>query len=465
MVFSTPLFLFFFLPVTLAIYYLVPVRWRNAVLLLASLLFYFWGERLYTVIMLLSTVVDYTHGMLVERFKRAGKLKKARLAVASSMIFNLSILFFFKYWDLLAGTLQGLGLRFVPVLGVHLPIGISFYTFQTMSYTVDVYRGDAKLQRNPISFGAFVTLFPQLIAGPIIKYKELGSQLDERSCTVERFAAGVERFTVGLAKKLLLANNFGALWDFFKAAPTLSVGGAWLGVLAFSLQIYFDFSGYSDMAIGLGRMLGFEFPENFRYPYIARSVTEFWRRWHISLSTWFREYLYIPLGGNRCSRAKWVRNLFLVWAATGFWHGASWNYLLWGLYYFVWLLLEKLVLGKLLDRLPGFLRRCYVALILLLGWAIFALEDFSRLRAYLGAMFGLGGTALWSGVTGYELLNYLPMLLVGLLGATPLAAECFRRLPAGWQRLLRPALLLAGLLLCTAYLVAGTYNPFLYFRF
>ena len=465
MVFSTPLFLFFFLPVTLAAYYLVPRRLRNAVLLLASLLFYFWGERLYSVIMLLSTAVDYTHGMLVDRFLRAGKKKKARWAVASSMVFNLGILFFFKYWDLLAGTLQGLGLTFVPVLGIHLPIGISFYTFQTMSYTVDVYRGDAKVQRNPITFGTFVTLFPQLIAGPIIKYKELGEQLDERTCSVDRFASGVDRFTVGLAKKLLLANNFGQLWDFFKSASALSVGGAWLGVLAFSLQIYFDFSGYSDMAIGLGRMLGFEFPENFRYPYTARSVTDFWRRWHISLSTWFREYLYIPLGGNRCSKVKWIRNLFLVWAATGIWHGASWNYLLWGLYYFVWLLLEKLVLGRLLQRLPGFLRRVYVVVILLVGWAIFALEDFAQLRVYLGAMFGFGGAALFSGAAGYELMNYLPMLIVGILGATPLASSCFRQLPEGCRRWVRPVLLVLGLLLSTAYLVAGTYNPFLYFRF
>ncbi len=465
MVFSTPLFLFFFLPVTLAAYYLVPRRLRNAVLLLASLLFYFWGERLYSVIMLLSTAVDYTHGMLVDRFLRAGKKKKARWAVASSMVFNLGILFFFKYWDLLAGTLQGLGLTFVPVLGIHLPIGISFYTFQTMSYTVDVYRGDAKVQRNPITFGTFVTLFPQLIAGPIIKYKELGEQLDERTCSVDRFASGVDRFTVGLAKKLLLANNFGQLWDFFKSASALSVGGAWLGVLAFSLQIYFDFSGYSDMAIGLGRMLGFEFPENFRYPYTARSVTDFWRRWHISLSTWFREYLYIPLGGNRCSKVKWIRNLFLVWAATGIWHGASWNYLLWGLYYFVWLLLEKLVLGRLLERLPGFLRRVYVVVILLVGWAIFALEDFAQLRVYLGAMFGFGGAALFSGTAGYELMNYLPMLIVGILGATPLASSCFRQLPEGCRRWVRPVLLVLGLLLSTAYLVAGTYNPFLYFRF
>ena len=341
MVFSTPIFLFVFLPLTLLVYHLAPRKWRNGVLFLVSLLFYFWGERVYTVIMLLSTAVDYTHGLLVERFLRAGKRRRAKLAVASSMLFNLGILLFFKYWDLFAGTLQGLGLHVLPVLGIHLPIGISFYTFQTMSYTVDVYRGDARAQHSPITFGAFVTLFPQLIAGPIIKYKELGDQLNERTGSVERFSAGVERFTVGLAKKLLIANDLGQLWEICKTTSQPTVAGAWLGVLAFSLQIYFDFSGYSDMAIGLGRMLGFEFPENFRYPYVARSVTDFWRRWHISLSTWFRDYLYIPLGGSRCAAWKWIRNLFLVWAATGLWHGASWNYLLWGLYYFVWLLVEK----------------------------------------------------------------------------------------------------------------------------
>ena len=465
MVFSTPLFLFAYLPVVLLLYYLAPLKWRNFVLLLASLFFYFWGERIYTVIMLASTLVDYTHGMLVDRFKRAGNMKKARMAVASSMIFNLGILFFFKYWDLIASGLQSLGLSFVPVLGIHLPIGISFYTFQTMSYTVDVYRADAKVQKNLITFGTFVTLFPQLIAGPIIKYKELGEQLDQRTCTADRFAAGVLRFTVGLAKKLLLANNIGQLWDICKGSSSLSVAGAWLGVLSFSLQIYFDFSGYSDMAIGLGKMFGFEFSENFRYPYVADSITDFWRRWHISLSTWFREYLYIPLGGNRCSKAKWIRNLFLVWAATGIWHGASWNYLLWGLYYFVWLLAEKLFLGKLVNKLPGFFRRLYVIVILLVGWAIFALEDFGQLGRYLAVMFGLGGAPLFDPLAGYELRNYLAVLIVGILGSTPLAADLFRKLPEGCRTWARPVLLVLGLALCTAYLVAGTYNPFLYFRF
>ena len=291
MVFSTPLFLFYFLTAVLLVYYLVPLRLRNLVLMAASLFFYYWGEQGYTVIMLLSTAIDYTHGLLVRRFKDRGQDHLARLAVASSVFFNLAILFFFKYWDFLARSMQSVGLGFMPVLGISLPIGISFYTFQTMSYTIDVYRGDAKAQKSIIGFGTFVTLFPQLIAGPIIKYKDLDDQLETRTHSLERFASGVERFVVGLAKKLLIANNLGQLWDACKALGEgeLTVLTAWLGILAFAFQIYFDFSGYSDMAIGLGRMFGFEFMENFNYPYISKSITEFWRRWHISLSTWFRE--------------------------------------------------------------------------------------------------------------------------------------------------------------------------------
>ena len=342
MVFSTPLFMFYFLVLTMGIYFVVPRRFRNLVLLVSSLFFYYWGERDYVMIMFISTVIDYTHGMIVERCKEKGNLTGAKWAVGSSIVFNLALLIFFKYWDFLAGSLQVIGIP-APILGIHLPIGISFYTFQTMSYTVDVYRGDTRAQRSILNFGTFVTLFPQLIAGPIIKYKDLGDQIDQRTTSADKFAAGVQIFMVGLGKKLLLANNVGQLWDAYKAmAPEqLTVAGAWLGVVAFSLQLYFDFSGYSDMATGLGRMFGFDFLANFNYPYISKSVTEFWRRWHISLGTWFREYLYIPLGGNRCSKGRWVFNLLAVWAATGIWHGASWNYLLWGLYFFVLLMVEK----------------------------------------------------------------------------------------------------------------------------
>ena len=464
MVFSTPLFLFYYLTLVLLIYYVTPVRLRNLVLLLASLFFYYWGEQGYTVIMLASIAIDYTHGIIVHRCKERGNDKGARLAVASSVIFNLAILFFFKYWDFAARSLAAAGMGVLPVLNISLPIGISFYTFQTMSYTIDVYRGDARVQKNIIHFGTFVTLFPQLIAGPIIKYKDLDDQIDSRSHGIDRFASGARRFVVGLAKKLLLANNLGQLWDVFKATPTqeLTFLGAWLGIIAFAFQIYFDFSGYSDMAIGLGRMFGFEFMENFNYPYISRSITEFWRRWHISLSTWFREYLYIPLGGNRCSKGRWLLNLLIVWAATGIWHGASWNYLFWGLYFFCLLILEKLMLGKWLKKCPAVVQHLYVMVLVLVSWAIFALEDLSHLGAYLKVMAGWNSPSLLNGQTLYYLRSYLPVLLLASFAATPLGAKAWSRVTNGTIRLI---VLVLGLILCIAYVVASTYNPFLYFRF
>ena len=467
MVFSTPIFLFYFLALTLLVYYLVPRKGRNVVLLISSLFFYYWGEREYVAIMFLSTAIDYTHGMLVERCKNKGNDKGARLAVASSIIFNLALLLFFKYWDFLAGSLQAMGLTFMPVLGIHLPIGISFYTFQTMSYTIDVYRGDTRAQRSIINFGTFVTLFPQLIAGPIIKYKDLGDQINERTTSTEKFASGVQMFMVGMAKKVLVANNVGMLWEAYKAmtAGELTVLGAWLGVIAFTFQIYFDFSGYSDMAVGLGRMLGFEFLPNFNDPYISKSITEFWRRWHISLSTWFREYLYIPLGGNRCSKPRWMFNLLVVWAATGIWHGASWNYLIWGLYFFVLLMLEKFFLLKVLNKAPAVVGHIYTLFFVVVSWAIFAIEDFAQLGAYLKVMFGLGGVPLVDAQLGYYVTSYLPILLVAAVASTPLGAKLYHKLKPRAAEVVCTALVLAGLVVCTAYLVDGTYNPFLYFRF
>ena len=467
MVFSTPIFLFYFLALTLLVYYVVPRKGRNVVLLISSLFFYYWGEREYVAIMFLSTAIDYTHGMLVERCKKKGNDKGARMAVASSIIFNLALLLFFKYWDFLAGSFQAMGLTFMPVLNIHLPIGISFYTFQTMSYTIDVYRGDTRAQRNIINFGTFVTLFPQLIAGPIIKYKDLGDQINERTTSTEKFASGVQIFMVGMAKKVLVANNVGMLWEAYKAmaAGELTVLGAWLGVIAFTFQIYFDFSGYSDMAIGLGRMLGFEFLPNFNYPYISKSITEFWRRWHISLSTWFREYLYIPLGGNRCSKPRWMFNLLVVWAATGIWHGASWNYLIWGLYFFVLLMLEKFFLLKVLSKAPALVGHIYTLFFVVVSWAIFAIEDFAQLGSYLKVMFGLGGVPLMDAKLGYYVTSYLPILLVAAVASTPLGAKLYHKLKTPAAEVVCTVLVLAGLVVCTAYLVDGTYNPFLYFRF
>lgn len=466
MVFSTPYFLFLYLPAVLLLYYISPLKWRNLVLLVVNLIFYGWGEPVYIVIMFASIAIDYTHGMLVARNKAKGNWRGAKLAVASSVVFNLALLFFFKYWDFIAKTLEGMGLGFMPQFGLELPIGISFYTFQTMSYTIDVYRGDARVQKNIVTFGTFVTLFPQLIAGPILQYKDLDAQLEHRDHSVEKFASGVQRFCVGLAKKVLLANNLGKLWDVYLATPghELTTLGAWLGIIAFSLQLYFDFSGYSDMAIGLGRMLGFEFLENFNYPYISKSATEFWRRWHISLGSWFREYLYIPLGGNRVGKGRLMFNLLIVWAATGIWHGASWNFLIWGLYYCFFVVLEKLWLGKYLKKAPAALAHLYGIFIVVVGWAIFAVEDFTAMGLYLKAMFGIG-VSLVNGDALYYLFNYLPMLIVACVAATPLAAKVWHKIPAKVWKPALPVLVCLALVLATAYLVDGTYNPFLYFRF
>ena len=467
MVFSTPYFLFLYLPIVLLLYYLVPLKWRNLVLLIVSLAFYGWGEPVYILIMLASIVIDYTHGMLVQRGKTTGNRKLAKGAVISSVVLNLGLLFFFKYWDFIAGNLAAIGLNFMPVLGLELPIGISFYTFQTMSYTIDVYRGDARVQKNAVTFGSFVTLFPQLIAGPILQYKHLDAQLESRDHTADKFASGVQRFTVGCAKKVLLANAIGQLWDVYLATPTaqLTTLGAWLGILAFSFQLYFDFSGYSDMAIGIGRMLGFDFLDNFNYPYLSRSATEFWRRWHISLGSWFREYMYIPLGGNRVSKPRLIFNLLIVWAATGIWHGASWNFLFWGLFYFVLLVFEKFWFGKVLEKLPRWIGHVYGLLLIMVGWTIFAVEDLTQLGGYLKAMFGFGGNRLLDSAFLYNLRNYLPILIIAAIASTPLAKNLWHKLSSKAQKVLLPVLILLGLVLATAYLVDGTYNPFLYFRF
>ena len=473
MVFSTPIFLFYFLALTLLVYYLVPRRLRNPVLLCASLLFYFWGERVYTVIMLLSTAIDYTHGMLVERCKARGNDRGARMAVASSMVFNLALLFFFKYWDFLAGSLQAVGLGFMPVLNIHLPIGISFYTFQTMSYTIDVYRGDARAQRSIVNFGTFVTLFPQLIAGPILKYKDLGDQIDQRDCTAEKFASGVQIFMVGMGKKVLLANNVGLLWERYKALPPdqLTVAGAWLGVIAFTFQIYFDFSGYSDMATGLGRMLGFEFAPNFRYPYISRSITEFWRRWHISLSSWFRDYVYIPLGGNRCSRARQIRNILTVWLLTGLWHGAAWTFILWGLWFCLLLLGEKFLWGHFLEQLPSPIRWACTMLAVILSWVLFRAADLGQAWAYLGAMFGQTTGLAQDGQAVYYLLQFWPEWILALIAFLPvkqwLQSWLEARGAAGQTLALwAPRVLAPGLLVLSyGLLVTGSFNPFIYFQF
>ena len=475
MVFSSLTFLFAYLPLTLLVYFLAPLKWRNLVLLAVSLVFYGWGEPVYITIMVLSILIDYTHGLLVEKYRADDK--KARRFVAQSVVFNLLLLGFFKYWDFLADNLfllTGLNLpASLTLLGVTihlrnipLPIGISFFTFQTMSYTIDVYRRDAPVQRNIVNFGAFVTMFPQLIAGPIVKYKTVAEDLDHRANTAEDFALGACRFCVGLAKKVLLANSIGALWDAQLAAQRageLTVAGGWMGLLAFGFQIYFDFSGYSDMAIGLGRIFGFHFNENFDYPYLSASVTEFWRRWHMSLTSWFREYLYIPLGGNRGGTAKTLRNILIVWFCTGFWHGASWNFILWGLYFAGWLILEKYVLKGVLAKTPAWVKHLYTLIVVFVGWGIFAMEDLSVCGAYLTNCFG--GAPLWSALDGYTLRSYAVTFLVLIVASTDLGKRCWQRLPQRVRQVLTPILMLLALIVSTAYLVDGSYNPFLYFRF
>lgn len=470
MVFSSLIFLFRFLPAMLLVYYICPRRLKNTALFLGSLIFYAWGEPVYVCLMLFSTVVDYIHGLLAERFVDRGQRGRARLVVASSVIINLALLGFFKYADFLMGIVNEVTGLSLAGLSLPLPVGISFYTFQTMSYTIDVYRKEAPAQHDILSFGCYVAMFPQLIAGPIIRFKTIAHQLRQRRENVRDFAGGIGRFTVGLGKKVLLANNAGLLWDSVSAGGTQpAMLSVWLGILGFAFQIYFDFSGYSDMAIGLGQMFGFHFPENFQYPYISRSITEFWRRWHISLGQWFREYVYIPLGGNRRHP---VRNIVIVWFLTGLWHGASVNFILWGLYYGSFLLLEKFVLKPWMTAWPSWLSRVYTLVIVYFGWLLFASEDLGQIGGFLRAMFNAGGGAVMG--SGIYLLytNLLLLVLMGI-GATPWPGRLYRRLgarlaAAGHTGLMTALTVAAGAaiwFMCLAYLVDATYNPFLYFRF
>ena len=468
MVFSSLLFLFRFLPLFLALYFLVPRKLRNGVLFIGSLIFYGWGEPVYISLLLFSTLVDFFHGKLVGRFLERGNRKAARMTVASSAFINLALLVIFKYTDFFIRSVNSLTGSGIPLLGLALPIGISFYTFQTMSYTIDVYRGEAPVQNNIISFGAYVSMFPQLIAGPIVRYQDIAAELNTRTESLERFSLGIRRFVVGLGKKVLLANQAGALWTEITAIlpADRSVLMVWMGILAFAFQIYFDFSGYSDMAIGLGRMLGFRFLENFNYPFLADSITDFWRRWHISMGTWFRDYVYIPLGGNKGGLAKQLRNIAIVWLLTGFWHGASWNFVLWGVYFGVLLVLEKLILLRWLKRLPAVLRHIYALVLVTISWTLFAFTEISKGAAWCKAM--LSGV-LFDSSSLYLLLTYGPMLAICALAATPLGKRFYKKLGT---RLGQRALtvvdcggLACVLVMAAAYLVSGSYNPFLYFRF
>lgn len=392
MVFSSILFIFYFLPLTLLLYYAGPSRLRNLVLLVMSLAFYSWGEPVYISIMLFSTVFDYGNGIAIEKCLSSGRKRAARAVLLLSVAGNLGILGFFKYSNFFIETVNAVGGTDFPLLELSLPIGISFYTFQTMSYTIDVYLGQARAQKNLVQFGAYVAMFPQLVAGPIVKYKDISGQLADRNVTAERFSYGISRFITGLSKKVLLANNIGMVWEQISGGNLagLSAAEAWIGAAAFSFQIYFDFSGYSDMAIGLGELFGFHFQENFNYPYRSKSMTEFWRRWHISLGTWFREYVYIPLGGSRKGMKRQLRNLLIVWCLTGLWHGASWNFLVWGLYFGVFLTAEKLFLLRRLEALPGWVSHAYCLIFVAVSWVIFAFDSMADVCTYVKSMFGLG---------------------------------------------------------------------------
>lgn len=454
MIFSSIPFLYYFLPLALLLCYLVPSRARNAFLLLASLLFYAWGEPKYLPVMAAATALGYGFGLAIQRFRRFRKPLLV-LSIASS----LGFLLYFKYADFFLENLNGLGLH-IPLLGLALPVGISFYTFQILSYTVDVYRGEVRAQQNPIDLACYVTFFPQLIAGPIVRYKDIAAQLRDRPQNLDNLRLGAARFLVGLGKKVLLANLLGEVCAAWRVTQDPSVLFSWLYALSYTLHIYFDFSGYSDMAIGLGKLFGFSFPENFNYPYISRSVTEFWRRWHMSLGTWFRDYVYIPLGGNRKGKGRQFLNILIVWMLTGFWHGAAWNFLLWGLYFALLLMVEKAGLP-----VRG---RVYTLAAVVLGFVLFDASSLSSALACVKGLFGLGGLPPVSTQGLYLLKSNLVLLAVAILGATPGPKRLWEQLEAKAPRLsaaLAPIGMAALLLVSTACLVDGSYNPFLYFRF
>ncbi len=463
MVFSSLTFWFFYLPVVLLIYYAVPKKLRNIVLFVVSLAFYGWGEPVYILLMLLTILVNYVAGMLIEKAGDNNQRRKQWLIL--SVVVNIGLLVFFKYSGMIIDTINMLPFVNIGFKAPALPIGISFYTFQAMSYTIDVYKSDTKAQKNPLILGTYVTLFPQLIAGPIVRYKDVEDQLIVRKENLSQFTSGVILFIAGLGKKILLANQFAAMWQNLGGSGAEGIVARWAGLCALTLQIYFDFSGYSDMARGLGRMIGFEFMENFNYPYISKSITEFWRRWHISLSTWFRDYLYIPLGGNRRGLLRQIFNLFIVWSMTGLWHGAAYNFLIWGLYFFVLLVIEKLFLSKVLKKIPAVFSHIYALFFIMIGWAIFNFENVTELWTFICGLFTAPDGA-FSSQSLEAILCYLPVTIVGAVLSTPVLRTVHRKL---YSKKFYPVLLGAGALvvmvLCTASLVSDSYNPFIYFRF
>ncbi|MBQ6892690.1 MAG: MBOAT family protein [Clostridia bacterium] len=467
MLFSSIPFLYYFLPVVIALYFIVPFKFKNFVLLATSLFFYFYGEPVYVVLMLVSCLSSYIHGLLIDKCKGT---KWAKFWVTSSVVISLLMLGFFKYSNFFIENINAIFRSDITLLGIALPIGISFYTFQTLSYTIDVYRGEAKVQKSFVRLAAYVSLFPQLIAGPIVRYTTVEEDLSERKHSFDKFGEGATRFVLGLGKKVLIADVLYEFCNAFRASDDKSVVFYWLYALAFSLHIYFDFSGYSDMAIGLGKIFGFRFLENFNYPYISKSVAEFWRRWHMSLGTWFRDYVYIPLGGNRVTRWRWLFNTLVVWLLTGFWHGAAWTFIIWGLYFALFLMLEKFFLNKVFEKIPRVFSHIYVLVAVMISFVVFNAADLSEAASDIGGMFGALDIPLWSKETAYYLSSYGVLFIVSIIGATPLVKNAVLRLKE--QKVacmvidvLEPVVLSVLLLVITACFVNGSFSPFLYFRF
>ena len=467
MLFSSQVFLYFFLPITLIVYYLSPKKFRNFILLIASLIFYAWGEPIYILIMLFSTVFDYINGLLIDKFQKKNQHKYAKIVLIVSVVGNLAILGFFKYSDFLISNINSLFNSNISLLAIALPIGISFYTFQTMSYTIDVYKQNVKAQKNFISFATYVTLFPQLIAGPIVKYRDVSESLENRKENITDFSEGIKCFIIGLFKKVMIANNVGFIWESIHSLPysEISLSLAWIGAICYSLQIYYDFSGYSDMAIGLGKMFGFHFLENFNYPYIAKSITDFWRRWHISLSSWFKEYVYIPLGGSRKTIARTVINLLIVWFLTGLWHGASWNFVVWGLYFGVLLIIEKFVLKKVLDKMPSFIRHLYTLFFVIISWVIFACPTLEDGLNYISIMFNFNNEII-STESIYLISTHFVLFIIAIIGCTPIFKKIKEKLKNNKIFMIIEIIIcLVLFFISLSFLVGSTYNPFLYFRF
>ncbi|MCH1625917.1 MBOAT family O-acyltransferase [Ferdinandcohnia quinoae] len=466
MVFSSLLFLFFFLPFALLVYYASPRNGKNVVLLAVSLFFYAWGEPIYILLMIFSAFVDYFHGLLIHKYRETKPIK-AKMALISSLVINIGILAFFKYADFLVENINLLIGTEIEPLQLPLPIGISFYTFQTMSYSIDVYRGRVLPQRNPIALALYVSLFPQLIAGPIVRYQSIADELSNREWDTSQFADGVRIFIIGLGKKVLLANNIGLLWNTIQSRgfDEVTILAAWLGIIAFAFQIYFDFSGYSDMAVGLGKMFGFHFPRNFYYPYLSKSATEFWRRWHITLGSWFRDYVYIPLGGSKRGKINMYRNLLIVWGLTGLWHGASWNFAFWGLYFGIIIMIEKAGWLKVLTKMNPIFQHMYLIFVILISWVLFIFEDYQEGLTYLKIMFGFANHRLFDSQFLYDLYTNSVLLIILFIASTPVAVNLSAKRIKKIDAYVLPIFYLMILLLSTAYLVDESFNPFLYFRF